>query len=142
MEERLFGSVDVQQTLDIGNVVFTPGILASANRGMLCVDDINLLGPEIVMPMLQAITDGFVSVEREGLSVRYPCHTMLVATFNEDDADFKDTYKDRIGISLSTDDFQLNVQQRTQVARQVSVIVYILMNIMLHSSECLGKFIY
>lgn len=57
------------------------------------MDDINLLDDDIVMSLLQAITDGFVVVEREGMSVRYPCQPLLIATFNADDAELKDSFK-------------------------------------------------
>jgi predicted ATPase with chaperone activity len=69
------------------------GILASANRGLVHVDDINLLESDIVMSLLQSIHDGRVLVEREGMSVRYPCKPILCATFNSDDAEFKDFFK-------------------------------------------------
>ena len=68
MEDRLFGSVDVKKTLETGDTIFTPGLLAAAHRGILYVDDINLLDTDLVTMLLQAITDGFVIVEREGES--------------------------------------------------------------------------
>jgi magnesium chelatase subunit D len=70
MEDRMFGSVDVKKTLETGETIFTPGLLAAAHRGILYVDDINLLDMDLLTMMLQAITDGYVLVEREGISVR------------------------------------------------------------------------
>lgn len=74
MEDRLFGSVDVKKTLETGDTIFTPGLLATAHRGILYVDDINLLDTDLVTMLLQAITDGFVIVEREGES---PIHLYI-----------------------------------------------------------------
>lgn len=101
---------------------------------MLNVDDINLLDDDVVMSLLQAINDGFVVVEREGMSVRYPCQPLLIATFNADDAELKESFKglyihfsiilhslsDRIGLSLSTDDYPLSVEERMEVANRVN----------------------
>jgi magnesium chelatase subunit D len=72
------------------------------------------------MCLLQAITDGFVTVEREGLSVRYPCRPTLLATYNNDDADLRDSFKDRIGICLSTDDYPLTLEERVRVVDDVT----------------------
>jgi len=119
MEDRLFGSVDVKKTLDQGETVFTPGLLAGAHRGILYVDDINLLDTDLTTMMLQAITDGFVIVEREGISVKYPCKPLLVATFNPEDSELKDVFLDRIGISLNADTERLDLADRVYATNQV-----------------------
>eukprot|EP01037_Dinobryon_pediforme_P019063 gene19063-19415_t len=110
MEDRLFGSVDVKKTLESGQTVFTPGLLASAHRGILYIDDINLL---------DAITDGFVIVEREGISVKYPCKPMLIATLNPADSELKDVFLDRIGIALNADSEPLTMDERVAAVKQV-----------------------
>eukprot|EP01041_Mallomonas_annulata_P003084 gene3084-6049_t len=112
LEDRLFGALDVKRTLERGEAVFTPGLLASSHRGILYVDDINLIDPDIVAALLQAVSDGFVCVEREGISVRYPCQPLLVATYNPDDAEFKAVFQDRIGMCLSPDAEPLSTEQR------------------------------
>jgi magnesium chelatase subunit D len=71
--------------------------LASAHRGILYIDDINLLDADLTTMLLQAITDGFVIVEREGISVRYPCKPILICTLNPQDSELKDVFLDRIG---------------------------------------------
>lgn len=121
MEDRLFGSVDVKKTLELGETVFTPGLLASAHRGILYVDDINLLDMDLVTMMLQAITDGFVIVEREGISVKYPCKPLMIATLNPEDSELKDVFLDRIGIALSADAEPLNLDDRVQAVNQVNL---------------------
>ena len=112
MEDRLFGSVDVKKTLETGETVFTPGLMASSHRGILYVDDINLVDDDLVTMMLQAVTDGFVIVEREGISVKYPCKPILIATLNPEDSELKDVFLDRIGISLNADTEPLSMEVR------------------------------
>lgn len=121
MEDRLFGSVDVKKTLETGETVFTPGLLANAHRGLLYVDDINLVDMDLVTMMLQAITDGFVIVEREGISVKYPCKPLLIATLNPEDSELKDVFLDRIGIALSADAEPLTQDERVLAVNQVCV---------------------
>lgn len=72
-------------------------MLASAHRGILYIDDLNLLDSDLTTMLLQAVTDGFVTVEREGISVRYPCKPMLICTLNPQDSELKDVFLDRIG---------------------------------------------
>ena len=69
--------------------------------------------------LLQAITDGFVLVEREGISVRYPCKPVMIATFNPEDAELKDVFLDRIGIALNADAEPLSMDDRVKAVGQV-----------------------
>jgi hypothetical protein len=71
---------------------YCKGLLAQAHRGILLVDDINLIDVDLVIMMLQAITDGFVIVEREGIAVKYPCRPILIATINPEETELKDTF--------------------------------------------------
>ena len=119
MEDRLFGSVDVKKTLETGNTVFTPGLLANAHRGILYVDDVNLLDTDLTTMMLQAITDGFVIVEREGISVKYPCKPMMIATLNPEDSELKDTFLDRMGIALNADTEPLTIDEKVEAVNKV-----------------------
>ena len=119
MEDRLFGSVDVKKTLELGETVFTPGLLAEAHRGILYVDDIKLVDVDLVTMLLQAITDGFVRVEREGISVKYPCRPVLIATLNPADSELKDVFLDRIGIALNADAEPLTLDERVFAVNQV-----------------------
>lgn len=119
MEDRLFGSVDVKKTLETGDTVFEPGLLADAHRGILYVDDLNLLDTDLTTMLLQAISDGFVVVEREGISVKYPCKPLMIGTMNSEDSELKDVFLDRIGIALNADTEPLTLEDRVEAVEKV-----------------------
>jgi magnesium chelatase subunit D len=77
------------------------------------------LDDEVTNILLNAVKERYVTVEREGISLRYPCHPLLIATFNPEEGELKDHFLDRIGVALSAESHPLNTQERVQVVDNV-----------------------
>jgi len=112
MEDSLVGAVDLENSLETGTPIFSPGLLAKAHRGILYIDDINLLDDEVIDILIKVMSDGCVNVEREGLSVTYPCRPLIIASYNPEEGELREHLHDRFAITLSADATRLSTEER------------------------------
>ncbi|MGK5531974.1 putative cobaltochelatase [Streptomyces sp. URMC 129] len=99
-EDRLVGALDIERALAEGVKAFEPGLLAHAHRGVLYVDEVNLLSDFLVDSLLDAAAMGTAYVEREGVSVRYASRFLLVGTMNPEEGELRPQLLDRFGLTV------------------------------------------
>nr|YP_009396745.1 Mg chelatase subunit e [Ophidocladus simpliciusculus]ARW65931.1 Mg chelatase subunit e [Ophidocladus simpliciusculus] len=97
-EDRLCGTIDIEKALNEGTKTFEPGLLAKANRGILYVDEVNLLDDHLVDILLDSAASGWNNVEREGISVRHPSRFVLVGSGNPEEGELRPQLLDRFGM--------------------------------------------
>ena len=99
-EDRVVGTLDLEQALKGAKRVFQPGLLAAAHRGILYIDEVNLLPDHLVDVLLDAAAMGVNSVQREGLSVTHPARFTLIGTMNLEEGDLRPQLLDRFGLMV------------------------------------------
>ncbi|WP_018545830.1 putative cobaltochelatase [Streptomyces sp. LaPpAH-108] len=116
-EDRLVGALDIERALAEGVKAFEPGLLAAAHRGILYVDEVNLLHDHLVDLLLDAAAMGASYVEREGVSVRHAARFLLVGTMNPEEGELRPQLLDRFGLTVEVAASR-ETDQRVEVVRR------------------------
>ncbi|MFE4019472.1 putative cobaltochelatase [Streptomyces sp. NPDC059101] len=116
-EDRLVGALDIERALSEGVKAFEPGLLADAHRGVLYVDEVNLLHDHLVDLLLDAAAMGASYVEREGVSVRHAARFLLVGTMNPEEGELRPQLLDRFGLTVEVAASR-DPEQRVEVVRR------------------------
>ncbi|WP_329370695.1 putative cobaltochelatase [Streptomyces sp. NBC_00669] len=116
-EDRLVGALDIERALAEGVKAFEPGLLADAHRGILYVDEVNLLHDHLVDVLLDAAATGASYVEREGVSVRHAARFLLVGTMNPEEGELRPQLLDRFGLTVEVTASR-ETDQRVEVVRR------------------------
>ena len=116
-EDRLVGSLDFEHALLTGSKRFQPGLLAEANRGIIYIDEVNLLEDHLVDILLDTAVTGINLVERESVSFIHPARYILIATMNPEEGDIRPQLLDRFGLSVNIEGI-LAPEVRMEIARR------------------------
>ena len=116
-EDRLVGSLDIEQAIKSGDRSFEPGLIAATHRGILYIDEVNLLNDHLVDVLLDAAAMGRNYVEREGISVTHAAEFILVGTMNPEEGDLRPQLLDRFGLAVEVEG-TLTAEERREVVRR------------------------
>jgi magnesium chelatase subunit D len=119
-EDRLVGSLDIEEAIKTGAKSFEPGLIAAAHRGVLYIDEVNLLNDHLVDVLLDAAAMGRNYVEREGISVSHAAEFILVGTMNPEEGDLRPQLLDRFGLAVEVDGALLSEERREVVKRRIA----------------------
>lgn len=119
-EDRLVGSLDIEQAIKTGSRSFEPGLIAATHRGILYVDEVNLLNDHLVDVLLDAAAMGRNYVEREGISVSHAAHFILVGTMNPEEGDLRPQLLDRFGLAVEADSNFTPAERQEVVKRRIA----------------------
>ena len=118
-EDRVVGTLDIEKAIQLGERHFDPGVLANANRGILYVDEINLLDDHIVDLLLDSAAMGVNIVEREGISFSHPARFILVGTMNPEEGDLRPQLLDRFALSVDVTGIKDAVERIEILSRHI-----------------------
>ena len=118
-EDRVCGTIDIEKALSEGVKAFEPGLLAKANRGLLYVDEVNLLDDHLVDVLLDSAASGWNTVEREGISIRHAAQFVLIGSGNPEEGELRPQLLDRFGMHAEIRTVK-DPEQRVQIVEQRS----------------------
>lgn len=118
-EDRVVGTVQLEHALKTGQRRFEPGLLAAANRGILYVDEVNLLEDHLVDLLLDAAASGVNRVERDGLCVTHPSRFMLIGTMNPEEGELRPQFLDRFGLVVHVEGLSDPLLRRTLLENRI-----------------------
>lgn len=116
-EDRLLGTIDIEEAIKKGKKAFEPGLLAEAHRGILYVDEVNLLNDQIVDLLLDVAASGINIVEREGISFTHASRFVLVGTMNPEEGDLRPQLLDRFGLCVSVK-AAASIEERLEIIKR------------------------
>ncbi len=119
-EDRVVGTLDLERALKEGEKHFEPGLLAAAHRGILYVDEVNLLDDHVVDVLLDAAAMGVNTVEREGISLSHPARFTMVGTMNPEEGELRPQLLDRFGLCVSIQGIQDTTARVEVMERRVA----------------------
>ncbi|TYL47340.1 ATP-binding protein [Marinomonas sp. IMCC 4694] len=115
-EDRLLGSLDLEQVLQNKQMAFKSGLLSQAHGGVLYVDEVNLLADNLVDQLLDVAASGVNRIERDGISHQHEARFLLVGTMNPDEGELRPQLQDRFGLMVELSN-QYSVEERVQIVR-------------------------
>jgi Mg-chelatase subunit ChlI len=117
-EDRVVGTLDIERAIQKGERAFEPGILAAANRGLLYIDEVNLLDDHVVDVLLDSAAMGVNVIEREGISFSHPARFILVGTMNPEEGDLRPQLLDRFALSVDIRGIR-DARQRVRIMERI-----------------------
>ncbi|MGL4208732.1 MAG: ATP-binding protein [Candidatus Adiutrix sp.] len=118
-EDRLLGSINIEKAITQGSSKFEPGLLAEAHRGILYVDEVNLLDDHLVDSFLDAAAMGQNIVEREGISISHPTSFSLIGTMNPEEGELRPQLLDRFGLCVEVKGLEQSVLRNSVIKRRL-----------------------
>lgn len=113
-EDRICGTIDIERALSEGIKAFEPGLLAKANRGILFVDEVNLLDDSLIDVVLDSAASGWNTVEREGISILHPAKFIMIGSGNQEEGEMRPQLLDRFGCAVTVSTIY-DMEQRTDL---------------------------
>jgi magnesium chelatase subunit I len=113
-EDRICGTIDIEKALSEGRKAYDPGLLAKANRGLLYIDEVNLLDDSLVDVVLDSAAGGWNTVEREGISLSHPAKFIMIGSGNPEEGELRPQLLDRFGMKVSVQTIY-DIERRTDL---------------------------